>query len=105
MIRFNTPSRFRAARQVWITETALSTALNSSYMAERVAAFGIDDPLGERLVDLLRSELAPAQHLYLPPPGQRRSGVFTTTSAGRVMFSRGVLDPLLTRDPPRSLCP
>jgi len=28
-------------RQVWITETALSTALNSSYLAENVALFGI----------------------------------------------------------------
>lgn len=29
------------ARQVWITETALSTALNTSYMAEQVSLFGI----------------------------------------------------------------
>jgi hypothetical protein len=28
-------------RQVWITETALSTALNASYLAENVALFGI----------------------------------------------------------------
>lgn len=28
-------------RSVWITETALSTALNTSYMAEQVATFGI----------------------------------------------------------------
>jgi hypothetical protein len=28
-------------RQVWITETALSTALNASYLADRVAMFGI----------------------------------------------------------------
>jgi hypothetical protein len=28
-------------RQVWITETALSTALNASYLAENVAMFGI----------------------------------------------------------------
>src|SRR5262249_53000621 len=28
-------------RQVWITETALSTALNASYLAEQVALFGI----------------------------------------------------------------
>ncbi|HVP03797.1 MAG TPA: hypothetical protein VMT10_14600 [Solirubrobacteraceae bacterium] len=28
-------------RNVWIQETALSTALNTSYMAERVATFGI----------------------------------------------------------------
>ena len=30
-----------AARNVWISETALSTALNTSYMAEQVALFGI----------------------------------------------------------------
>jgi hypothetical protein len=28
------------ARQVWVTETALSTALNASYMAEQTALFG-----------------------------------------------------------------
>ena len=28
-------------RQIWITETALTTALNSSYLAENVAMFGI----------------------------------------------------------------
>ena len=30
-----------AARQVWVTETALSTALNTSYFAENVALFSI----------------------------------------------------------------
>jgi hypothetical protein len=30
-----------AARNTWVTETALSTALNVSYMAERLALFGI----------------------------------------------------------------
>ena len=30
-----------AARNLWITETALTTALNTSYMAEQVALFGI----------------------------------------------------------------
>lgn len=29
------------ARNVWVTETALTTALNSSYMASRLALFGI----------------------------------------------------------------
>ena len=28
-------------RNVWINETALSTALNTSYMAEQIALFGI----------------------------------------------------------------
>jgi len=30
-----------AARNVWVTETALSTALNASYMAEQISLFGI----------------------------------------------------------------
>jgi hypothetical protein len=29
------------ARNVWVTETALATALNTSYMAERISTFGI----------------------------------------------------------------
>jgi hypothetical protein len=29
------------AREIWITETALTTALNVSYMAERLAVFGL----------------------------------------------------------------
>ena len=30
-----------AARNIWVTETALTTALNMSYMAERLAVFGL----------------------------------------------------------------
>ena len=30
-----------AARNTWVTETSLSTALNLSYMAEQLALFGI----------------------------------------------------------------
>ena len=30
-----------ARRNVWVTETALSTALNASYMADRISVFGI----------------------------------------------------------------
>src|SRR5262249_46536378 len=30
-----------AARDIWVTETALTTALNTSYMAEQLANFGI----------------------------------------------------------------
>jgi len=29
------------ARNLWVTETALTTALNTSYMAERVSLFGM----------------------------------------------------------------
>jgi F0F1-type ATP synthase membrane subunit c/vacuolar-type H+-ATPase subunit K len=30
-----------AARNVWVTETALTTALNTSYLAEQIALFGL----------------------------------------------------------------
>jgi hypothetical protein len=30
-----------ARRNVWVTETALSTALNASYMADKIALFGV----------------------------------------------------------------
>src|ERR1019366_8453310 len=30
-----------SAREVWVQETALSTALNTSYMAEQISVFGI----------------------------------------------------------------
>jgi hypothetical protein len=30
-----------AARNIWVTETALTTALNTAYMAERISVFGI----------------------------------------------------------------
>jgi hypothetical protein len=29
------------ARNIWVTETALTTALNTSYMADRLGLFGI----------------------------------------------------------------
>ena len=29
------------ARNIWVTETALTTALNTAYMAERIALFGV----------------------------------------------------------------
>ncbi len=40
------------ARQVWVTETALSTALNTSYMAEQISIFGIVVGLALLLVGL-----------------------------------------------------
>jgi hypothetical protein len=39
-------------RQVWITETALSTALNASYLAEQVAMFGIVVGIGMLLTGI-----------------------------------------------------
>ena len=41
------------ARNVWVTETALSTALNTSYMAEQISLFGIAVGAAFLLVGLL----------------------------------------------------
>jgi hypothetical protein len=46
------------ARQVWVTETALSTALNIAFFAESVAAFAILTGTAEVLAGLAFTELA-----------------------------------------------
>jgi hypothetical protein len=46
------------AREAWITETALSTALNTSYMAEQISLFGIGVGGALLLVGLLIVGLA-----------------------------------------------
>ena len=48
------------ARNVWVTETALTTALNTSYMAEQISLFGIGVGAAFLLVGLVlgRSALA-----------------------------------------------
>ena len=40
-VQVNGRPQDNAARNVWVTETALTTALNASYMAEQTALFGI----------------------------------------------------------------
>jgi hypothetical protein len=40
-VQVNGKPQDNAARNVWVTETALSTALNTSYMADQTALFGI----------------------------------------------------------------
>ena len=86
------------ARNVWITETALSTALNTSYMAEQITLFGIAVGGafllvglafgavalgGVRLPSLARATgRAAAQR---PRPRRRRSA---SARAGATMFSR-----------------
>ena len=46
------------ARQVWVTETALSTALNTSYMAEQISLFGIAVGVALLLVGLVIAAFA-----------------------------------------------
>jgi hypothetical protein len=45
------------AREVWVTQTALSNALNTSYMAEQVALFGIAVGAALLLVGLVMAAL------------------------------------------------
>jgi hypothetical protein len=40
-VKVNGQPQDNAARNIWINETALSTALNTSYMAEQLGTFGI----------------------------------------------------------------
>jgi len=60
------------ARQVWVTETALATALNTSYMAEQISLFGIAVGAAFLLVALAFAAIAlaglrlPAMALALP---------------------------------------
>jgi hypothetical protein len=46
------------ARQVWVTATALSNALNTSYMAEQVSLFGIAVGAGFLLLGLITGSVA-----------------------------------------------
>jgi hypothetical protein len=54
-----------AARDVWVTQTALSTALNTSYMAEQISLFGIAVGAAFLLVSLALAAVATAP-LRLP---------------------------------------
>lgn len=60
------------ARQVWITETALSNALNTSYMAEQVSLFGIAVGAMFLLVGLAFAALALAG-VRIPRPAIARA--------------------------------
>jgi hypothetical protein len=66
-----------AARNVWVTETALSTALNTSYFAENVALFSI--VMGVAL--LLTGFGFGIMALGLLPAGLRRESTSTTKVA------------------------
>jgi hypothetical protein len=54
------------ARNVWITETALSTALNTSYMAEQISLFGIAVGAAFLLVGLTFGAVALGGALRMP---------------------------------------
>src|SRR4029079_14076846 len=60
-----------AARNTWVTETALSTALNTSYFAENVALFSIVMGIALLLTGVGFGVMA----LGLLPAGMRRESV------------------------------
>jgi hypothetical protein len=64
------------ARDVWITETALTTALNTSYMAEQISLFGIAVGAAFLLVGLAIAAVA-LSGVRLPSraPARRRATV------------------------------
>jgi hypothetical protein len=71
------------ARQVWVTETALGTALNTSYMAERLSIFGIVVGFALLLAGLGFAILALGGALRNPDTALRFVKRWTPTVAGK----------------------
>jgi hypothetical protein len=69
-------------RQVWITETALATALNASYLAENVALFGIVVGLALLLTGIGFGVLLIGGVLRSREPGHQFFGKRTPKDAG-----------------------
>jgi hypothetical protein len=90
------------ARQIWVTETALTTALNTAYFAESVSLFAIVMGFALLLVGVgflvltliaLRRPATASESARLPPDGRRRHG----------RSARPAGDPLRrSRAPPRA---
>jgi hypothetical protein len=62
------------ARNVWVTATALSTALNTSYMAEQISLFGIAVGAAFLLVGLVFAVVAVRGGPFLPRSREGRAG-------------------------------
>jgi hypothetical protein len=69
-------------RQVWITETALATALNASYLAENVALFGIVVGIALLLTGIGFGILVLGGVLRSREPGHQFLGKRTPNDAG-----------------------
>jgi hypothetical protein len=61
------------ARNTWVTETALATALNVSYMAEQISIFGLVVAIALILAGIGFGVLAFAAFRWLPAYEERRS--------------------------------
>ena len=71
-----------AARNLWVTETALTTALNTSYMASQTALFGIVVGIALLLSGIGFAILAVGGTLANAEPAVKLFGKRTRTSAG-----------------------
>jgi F0F1-type ATP synthase membrane subunit c/vacuolar-type H+-ATPase subunit K len=71
-----------AARNLWVTETALATALNMSYMAEQLALFGIVVGVALLLAGIGFGILAVGGTLRNPEPAFRILGRRTSKKVG-----------------------
>ena len=69
-------------RAVWINETAFSTALNTSYMADRVALFGIVMGIALLLTGIGFGILAVGGTLRNPDPAFKVFGRKSAKAAG-----------------------
>jgi F0F1-type ATP synthase membrane subunit c/vacuolar-type H+-ATPase subunit K len=74
-----------AARNLWVTETALTTALNTSYMASQTALFGIVVGIALLLSGIGFAILAVGGTLANPEPAVKLFGKRTRKSAGALM--------------------
>ena len=80
-MRSSIPTRsglLRTARNLWVTETALSTALNTSYMAESLSLFGIVVGIALLLSGIGFAILAVGGTLRRTEPALQFSGKSTT---------------------------
>jgi hypothetical protein len=73
-------------RNVWVTETALSTALNTSFMAEQVALFGLVVGIALLLTGIGLGVLAVGGTLRNPDPALNLFGKKTPKVAGTAPF-------------------
>ena len=71
-----------AARNVWVTETALTTALNSSYMASQISLFGIVVGVALLLSGIGLAVLAVGGTLANAEPALKLFGKRTPKTAG-----------------------
>jgi hypothetical protein len=71
-----------AARDTWVTETALSTALNASYMAESISLFGIVVGVALLLTGIGLGVLAVGGTLANAEPALKLFGKRTPKTAG-----------------------